>query len=127
VQLHVRSPGSPNQITCVIKISDEAEAFSILESFGIADFDFTIQHARFLRSPEQVACFLFCPQGISKGAHVYTFENPPRAGEIEKELLVEIMQFSGDEHADALREAGAELIREFLETKSAGHYFFDAH
>lgn len=109
------------------RISDEAEAFSILETFGAADFDFTRQHAHFLRSPKQIVCFLFCPEGISKGTHVFTFENPPLAGEIENELLVAIMQFGGDQYSDALREAGAELIREFLETKSAGHYFFDAH
>lgn len=109
------------------KITDEAEAFSILESFGAADFDFTIQHARFLRSPKQIVFFLFCPQGISKGAHVFTFDNPAVAGDIETKLLHSILQFGGDNDSNAIRELGSEVIREFLETKSADHYFFDAH
>lgn len=111
----------------MIKITDEAEAFSILESFNAADFDFTIQHVRFLRSPTQIVFFVFCPQGISKGAHVFTFDNPVVAGDIETRLLHSIMQFGGDEHSDSLREFASEVIREFLETKGASHYFFDAH
>jgi hypothetical protein len=111
----------------VIKITDEAEAFTILEPFGAADFDFTIQHAQFLLSSKQIVFFLFCPTGISKGAHVFTFDNPPIAGEIENQLLSAIMQFGGDQHSDSLREAASEAIREFLETKGANHYFFDAH
>lgn len=108
-------------------ISDEAEAFSILETFGAADFDFGIHHARFLRSPQHVVFFLFCPAGKSKGARVFVFDNPPVAGEIETSLLNEVLKFGGDEHADALREHASEVIREFLETKGASHYFFDAH
>jgi hypothetical protein len=108
-------------------ISDEAEAFSILETFGAADFDFGVHHARFLRSPQQVVFFLFCPEGKSKGARVFVFDNPPVAGEIETDLLSTVMKLGGDKHAEELREYASEVIREHLETKGAGHYFFDAH
>lgn len=111
----------------MIRIADEAEAFTILEELNAADFDFTQQQAKFLHSPKRVVFFLFCPAGTAKGAHVFLFDNPPVAGEIENKLLNAVMQFGGDAHADELRERGAEAIREFLETKSAGHYFFDAH
>lgn len=111
----------------MIRITDEAEAFAVLEELSAVDFDFTQQHAKFLRSPKRMVFFLFCPAGTAKGAHVFLFDNPPVAGEIENDLLSAVMQFGGDAHADELRERGSEAIREFLETKSAGHYFFDAH
>ncbi len=108
-------------------ITDEAESFSILESFAAAEFDYSVQHAKFFRSPEKVVFFLFCPDGIMKGARVFVFDNPPIAGEIETDLLKIIMSFNGDKHADLLREHASEVIREHLETKGADHYFFDAH
>lgn len=111
----------------MIRITDEADAFTILETFGAADFDFTEQQVHFLRTPQHVVFFLFCPEGIAKGAHMFLFDNPPVAGEIENDLLGAVMQFEGDAHADALREAATETIRDYLETKGAGHYFFDAH
>jgi hypothetical protein len=111
----------------MLHITDEAEAFTILESFNAADFDFSVQHARFLRSPQHVVFFLFCPAGKSKGARVFVFDNPPIAGEIESDLLNEILKLSGDPPADSLREHASDVIRNFVETKQAGHYFFDAH
>ncbi len=111
----------------MITITDEVEAFSILEQFDAADFDFTIHHSRFLRSEKQIVFLLFCSKGVAKGAKVFLFDNPPVAGEIENNLLGELMKFGGDIHADAARDQSLEVIREFLETKSADHYFFDAH
>lgn len=108
-------------------IDDEAEAFNILEQFGAAEFDFTKQQVRFLRSPEQLVFFLFCPEGISKGAHVFVLVNPPAPGEIETELLSAVMKFDGDEASDSLRENAVEVLRNYIENKNAGHYFFDAH
>jgi hypothetical protein len=111
----------------LIRITDEAEAFTILEQLHAAVFDYSIPHARFFRTPAQVVFFMFAPQGVTKGAHVFVFDNPPAAGDIETQLLNAVLGFSGDAHADELRELAAEVIREFLESKSAEHYFFDAH
>jgi hypothetical protein len=111
----------------VISITDEVDAFSVLEKFDAADFDFTVHHARFLRSDKQFAFLLFCCEGVAKGARVFLFDNPPVAGDIENNLLSELMNFQGDKLADAARELALETVREFLETKSADHYFFDAH
>jgi len=111
----------------VDSITDEVEAFSLLEKFGAADFDFAVHHARFLRADNRLAFLLFCCEGSAKGARVFLFGNPPVTGDIENNLLSELMRFGGDQHADAARDLALESVREFLETKSADHYFFDAH
>lgn len=111
----------------MIRITDEAEAFTLLEKFKAADFDFTVPHAKFFRSPQEVVFFMFCPSGVARGAQVFVLNNPPASGEIEKELLSAVMTFGGDDAADATRELGLDVIREHLENKSATHYFFDAH
>lgn len=111
----------------MIRITDEAEAFTLLEKFKAADFDFTVPHARFFRSPQEVVFFSFCPAGITRGAKVFVFSNPPPSGELENDLLREIMNIAGDDAADTARELALEVIREHLENKSASHYFFDAH
>jgi hypothetical protein len=108
-------------------VIDEAEAFLVLESFGAADFDFSSQQATFFHSPQQIVFLAFCPSGVMKGARVFVFDNPPVVGQIEKDLLKEILNIEGDSHADELRELASEVIREYLETKSASGYFFDAH
>lgn len=118
----------------MIRITDEAEAFTILEKFRAADFDFTVAHAKFFRSPlreesygQEMIFFLFCPSGAARGAQVFVLGNPPVSGELENELLSAIMNFGGDAAADTTRELALEAIRDLLENKSAGHYFFDAH
>lgn len=111
----------------MIRITDEAEAFTLLEKFKAADFDFTVPHAKFFRTPQEVVFFSFCPAGTARGAKVFVFANPPASGEIENELLSAVMNISGDDAADAARELALDVIREHLENKSASHYFFDAH
>ncbi len=108
-------------------ITDEAEVFSVLEQLHAADFDYAVRQAKFFRTPELVAFFMFCPDGTQKGARLFLFDNPPVMGEIENDLLSAVMKFSGDASADSLRETASEVIREYLETKSANQYFFDAH
>jgi hypothetical protein len=111
----------------LIRITDEAEAFLILEKYKAADFDFTVAQAKFFRSPKEIIFFLFCPAGVARGAQVFVLGNPPASGELENDLLTAVMNFSGDEAAEATRELALEVIREHLENKSASHYFFDAH
>lgn len=111
----------------MIHIADEAGAFLLLEKFQAADFDFSIAHAKFFRTPEEIVFFLFCPSGVARGAKVFVLGNPPASGELESELLGAVMRIGGDDVADSTRELALEVIRDHLENKSASHYFFDAH
>lgn len=111
----------------VIQITDEADVFTILEQFHFADFDYSEKQAAFLRTPEHLLFFVFCPEGKMKGAHLYMFDIPPAQGDIETGLLTALMKFSGDNWADETRENAEDVIRDYLETNPGGKYFYDAH
>lgn len=111
----------------MIRITDEAVVFSMLEKFGAAEFDYSVHQARFMRSASEFIFFLFCSKGASKGAQVFVFGNPPAAGDIEQNLLRELLQFGNDEYAESARDLAIDAVREYLETKDAREYFFDAH
>jgi hypothetical protein len=108
-------------------ISDQVRIFSLLEGASRADFDPKCVHVDVFIAEHNTAFLLFCPEGIAKGAVLCMMENPLLPGEIERDLLPQIMTIQGDPHADALRELAEEKIRALIENKPAAGYFFDAH
>jgi hypothetical protein len=106
---------------------DEVQIFKILEEYGKADFDPKGVHVDVFATDHNTAFLAFCPAGICKGALLFMMSKPILPGEIERDLLPQIMNIHGDTHADALREIAEEKIRALIENKPATGYFFDAH
>lgn len=106
---------------------DQVSIFSLLEAANRANFDPRLPYVDLFATENHTALLVFCPEGIRKGAVLFLMEKPLLPGELERELLPQIMNIHGDAHADALRELAEEKIRALIENKPATGYFFDAH
>lgn len=106
---------------------DEVQIFNILEENGKADFDPTHSCVDIFNLTDKTAFLFFCAHGVSKGARLYLLHDPLLPGEVERDLLPEIMKIQGDPFSDELREIAEEKIRYIIEQKRADGYFFDAH
>jgi hypothetical protein len=108
-------------------LTDQVRIFTLLEAASRADFDPKCVHVDVFSTDHNTAFLVFCPDGIAKGALLFLMEKPLLPGELERELLPQIMNIHGDVHADVLRELAEEKIRALIENKPATGYFFDAH
>lgn len=111
----------------MIIITDQIRIFTLLEDASRADFDPKSIHVDMFVTEINTAFLVFCPEGIAKGAVLFLMEKPLLPGELERDLLPQIMNIHGDAQADALRELAEEKIRALIENKPATGYFFDAH
>jgi hypothetical protein len=108
-------------------VNDQIHIFSLLEHANRADFSPTAAHVDIFTHDNETAFLTFCPEGICKGALLFLLNHPLLPGEIERDLLPEIMNIHGDSHADELRELAEQKVRLLIEQKPASGYFFDAH
>jgi hypothetical protein len=108
-------------------LNDQILIFSLLELANRADFNPTAAHVDIFTHENATAFLTFCPEGTRKGALLFLLNHPLLPGEIERELLPEIMNINGDTFADNLRELAEERVRMLIEQKPASGYFFDAH
>lgn len=111
----------------MVIFKDQVEIFIILEATNRADFSPTAAHVDIFTHDNETAFLTFCPEGTRKGALLFLLNHPLLPGEIERDLLPEIMNIHGDAHADELRELAEEKVRSLIEQKPASGYFFDAH